>query len=109
MENAIIKSTTTPSAETSIEIQQILNGLRQLIETTKQQVLIYVNQQVSMQYYAVGKYIVENLHTDAYSDYGKQILATMSQTLQREYGSGYAGQTMVYRQTQSFHCHCSSE
>ncbi|MCQ2312388.1 MAG: PDDEXK nuclease domain-containing protein [Paludibacteraceae bacterium] len=90
MENIIVKSTTTPSAETSIEIQHILNGLRQLIETTKQQVLIYVNQQVSMQYYAVGKYIVENLHTDAYSDYGKQILATVSQTLQREYGSGYS-------------------
>ena len=87
MEDAIVKSTTTPSAETSIEIQQILNSLRQLIETTKQQVLIYVNQQVSMQYYAVGKYIVENLHTDAYSNYGKQILATVSQTLQREYGS----------------------
>ncbi len=49
MGNAIVKSTTTPSEETSIEIQQILNGLRQLIETTKQQVLVYVNQQVSLQ------------------------------------------------------------
>ncbi|MCQ2310209.1 MAG: DUF1016 N-terminal domain-containing protein [Paludibacteraceae bacterium] len=88
MENAIVKPIST--TEASIEINQILNGLRQLIETTKQQVLIYVNQQVSMQYYAVGKYIVENLHTDAYSDYGKQILATVSQTLQREYGSGYS-------------------
>ena len=43
MENAIVKSISTPLAETKTDIQQMLNGLRQLIETTKQQVLLCID------------------------------------------------------------------
>lgn len=89
METIVVTPSLTSSAA-NMQVEQMLIELRQLIESTKQQVLVYVNQQVSLQYYSIGKYIVENLHTDTYSDYGKQILVTLSQTLQREYGSGYS-------------------
>lgn len=84
METIVVTPSLTSSAA-NMQVEQMLIELRQLIESTKQQVLVYVNQQVSLQYYSIGKYIVENLHTDTYSDYGKQILVTLSQTLQREY------------------------
>ncbi len=90
METIVVTPSLISSSAANMQVEQMLIELRQLIESTKQQVLVYVNQQVSLQYYSVGKYIVENLHTDAYSDYGKQILVTLSQTLQREYGSGYS-------------------
>lgn len=70
--------------------ENLLNGIREIIDSTRRQAMVYVNQQVSWQYYSVGKYIVENLHADTYTDYGKRIVATVSQQLQNEYGKGYS-------------------
>lgn len=66
--------------------ENLLNGIREIIDSTRRQAMVYVNQQVSWQYYSIGKYIVENLHADTYTDYGKRIVATVSQQLQNEYG-----------------------
>lgn len=88
--NTLTISPSSSISAANVQTEQMLVELRQLIESTKQQVLVFVNQQVSIQYYSVGEYIVENLHADAYSDYGKQILVTLSQSLQREYGRGYS-------------------
>ena len=70
--------------------EHLICGIRQIIDTTRRQVMVYVNQHISLHYYSVGKFIVENLHAETYDNYGKAILATVSQTLQKEYGKGYS-------------------
>ena len=70
--------------------ERLLSGIRQIIDTTRRQAMAYVNQQISLQYYSVGRYIADNLHAETYDNYGKAILATVSQTLQQEYGKGYS-------------------
>lgn len=84
MKNVILSQQENEVAE------NLLEGIRQIIDTTRRQTMVYVNQQISLQYYSVGLYIVNKLHTDVYDNYGKAILATVSQQLQSEFGKGYS-------------------
>ncbi|MCF0187132.1 MAG: hypothetical protein HUJ98_11660, partial [Bacteroidaceae bacterium] len=70
----------TLSRQENVIAEQLICGIRQIIDTTRRQVMVYVNQHISLQYYSVGKFVVENLHAETYDNYGKAILATVSQT-----------------------------
>ncbi|GHT38695.1 hypothetical protein AGMMS49965_02870 [Bacteroidia bacterium] len=60
--------------------EQLLFGIEQLIEQTGRQVAVYLNTTVSHLYWS-GNYIVAEIQYETYSDYGQQILATLSQRL----------------------------
>ena len=69
--------------------EQLLFGIEQLIEQTGKRVAVYLNSEVSNLYWSIGNYIVSEIQYETYSEYGQQILATLSQRLTEKFGKGY--------------------
>lgn len=67
----------------------LYDGVITIIDNAMEQVAIYVNAHVSMTYWNVGKFIIDDMAYQTYSAYGKKILATLSQRLTARYGKGY--------------------
>lgn len=68
---------------------RLLQGIENLIEQTGRQVAVYLNTTISCLYWAIGNHIVAEIGYETYTDYGKQILATLSQRLTEKFGKGY--------------------
>lgn len=68
----------------------LLDDLRILIEETQQGVAVAVNAALTLLYWRIGKRINEEILQGERADYGKQILATVSQELMRDYGKGFS-------------------
>lgn len=69
---------------------KLFNSLRELIQTSKQQAVVYLNQATNHLYWSIGNYILKELKHEVYSGYGKQTLATLSQQLTETFGKGYS-------------------
>jgi predicted nuclease of restriction endonuclease-like (RecB) superfamily len=67
----------------------LLQGIEALIEQTGKQLAVYLNTKINRLYWSIGNYIITEIHYQTYSDYGKQILATLSQRLTEKFGKGY--------------------
>lgn len=72
----------------------LLEDLRRLIEETRQGVAATVNAALSLLYWRVGKRINEEILKGERAVYGKEILATVSQELVRDYGNGFGEKNM---------------
>jgi predicted nuclease of restriction endonuclease-like (RecB) superfamily len=68
----------------------LLEDLRRMIEETRQGVAATVNAALSLLYWRVGKRIKEEILQGERAEYGKEILATVSQELVRDYGKGFS-------------------
>jgi predicted nuclease of restriction endonuclease-like (RecB) superfamily len=68
----------------------LLHELRSLIEETRATVATTVNAALSTLYWQIGKRINQEILKGERGDYGKEILATLSQQLSREYGNGFS-------------------
>ena len=68
----------------------LLAEIRALIEDARRQVAHAANAGLTIAYWRIGKrLLVENL-TDGRGAYGQQILASLAQQLEREYGKGFS-------------------
>lgn len=74
----------------SVASSPLLDDLRRMIEETRQGVAVMVNAGLTMLYWRVGKRINEEILKGERADYGKQILATVSQELVNDYGKGFS-------------------
>jgi hypothetical protein len=73
----------------SVVSPPLLDDLRRMIEETRKGVAVTVNAGLTMLYWRVGKRINEEILKGERADYGKEILATVSQELIRGYGNGF--------------------
>lgn len=73
-----------------IENKNLLNELKNLIETTKQNVAISVNSSLTLMYWQIGYKINEDILKNSRAEYGKEILQTVSAKLTEEFGQGYS-------------------
>lgn len=75
------------------EIQQIgcriTEGVSQIIDGARHSVAVYLNSEVTMTYWHIGKYIVSELDAVGEEKYGAKIVATVSQLLTARFGKGY--------------------
>ncbi len=67
----------------------LLGDIKSLIEQSKQQVAVTVNAAMSMLYWQIGKKINQEILNDKRAEYGKQIVATLSEHLIPEYGNSF--------------------
>jgi len=67
----------------------LYNEISLLIKLTKQNVATTVNSALSILYWNIGKYIVDEVLKNSRADYGKEILQILSAQLVKEYGKGY--------------------
>lgn len=65
-------------------------GVGRIIEQSKHTIAVYLNSEVSMTYWRIGKYIAAELDAVGGDKYGSKIVATASQQLTERYGKGYS-------------------
>ena len=68
----------------------LFDDIKSLIEQTKQNVAVLVNSSLTLMYWHIGKKINDEILENKRAEYGKEIVATLSQQLQKEYGKGYS-------------------
>ena len=68
---------------------RLYQGVVEIINDAKQEVIVYVNKHANMMFWHIGHFINEDLGYKQYSAYGDKILATLSQRLTALYGKGY--------------------
>jgi hypothetical protein len=85
MRNELTKSGNLPLVP-----KDLLGDVRKLIEETRAAVATTVNVGMTALYWQIGKRINEEVLKGERVDYGKEILATLSQELARDYGRGFS-------------------
>src|SRR6218665_3616919 len=68
----------------------LLREIKELIEQSRQQAAVAVNSAISMLYWNIGKRINDELLGNQRAEYGKEIVASLAQQLELEYGSGWS-------------------
>ena len=68
----------------------LFEQIKNLIEQTKNNVAIAVNSSLTMMYWHIGKLINDEILQNKRAEYGKEIVATVSQQLITQYGKGYS-------------------
>lgn len=68
----------------------LFEQIKNLIEQTKNNVAIAVNSSLTMMYWNIGKLINDEVLQNKRAEYGKEIIATVSQQLIKQYGKGYS-------------------
>lgn len=68
----------------------LFEQIKNLIEQTKNNVAVAVNSSMTMMYWHIGKLINDEILQNKRAEYGKEIVATVSQQLITQYGKGYS-------------------
>jgi predicted nuclease of restriction endonuclease-like (RecB) superfamily len=87
---------------------KLLGDIRQMIEEARAAVAVTVNAGLTMLYWRIGNRINQEILKGKRGDYGKQILATLSQELARDYGEGFS-YTALTRMVKFAECFPDSE
>ena len=85
--NDLIKDI-TPSEMQQISTR-ITDGVGNIIEQSKRTIAVYLNSEVSMTYWKIGKYIAGELDAIGEDKYGAKIVSTVSRLLTERFGTGY--------------------
>ena len=80
--------------EKFIENKSLLEDLKNLITSTKEQVAVSVNSSLTLMYWQIGYKINEDILKNSRAEYGKEIIATVSQQLVEEFGSGFSSKNI---------------
>jgi predicted nuclease of restriction endonuclease-like (RecB) superfamily len=70
--------------------QNLFCEIKSLIEQGRRQVAVTVNATMTLLYWQVGKRLNDEVLKDRRAEYGKQVVATLSQQLTEEYGKGWS-------------------
>ena len=68
----------------------LIGDIRRLIETARQNVAVAVNTGLTILYWQIGSRIRQDILKEKRAEYGKEIVATLSQELTKEYGNGFS-------------------
>ena len=74
----------------NINIDELYNRIVTLIENTKRNVAVAVNNEMTLLYWNIGKDITDNVLNNQKAEYGKAVIKKLSQRLASEYGRGYS-------------------
>jgi len=74
--------------------QVLLADLSQIIEQSKQFVVVQANSVMTMLFWSVGKRINEDVLKNKRADYGKQIVATLARQLTEKYGKNFESRNL---------------
>jgi len=83
------KKKTLTLNNTQINETSLFTHISKIIEKRKYRAGMYANREVTLMYWEIGRYIGSVLLGGERAEYGKKILATLSQQLIKKYGSSY--------------------
>lgn len=72
---------------TELVSAELLNDLRQIIDTARKHVAITANKELTMMYWHIGDRINREVLGNERAEYGKQIVSQVATKLQEEYGT----------------------
>jgi hypothetical protein len=72
----------------------LFNDLSQLIEQSRNFVIVQANSVMTMLFWNVGKRINENILQNKPADYGKQVVSTLSAQLTEKYGNNFEAKSL---------------
>ena len=73
----------------AIDEKTLFTHVSEIIEKRKSNAGAYANREITLMYWEIGKYIGTALLGGDRAEYGKQIVATLSQQLMTQYGSSF--------------------
>ena len=73
----------------TIDESTLLKHISKIIESRKNRAGAYANREVTLMYWEIGRYIGSVLLGGERAEYGKKILATLSQELIKKYGRSF--------------------
>jgi len=79
-----------------MDTQTLFCDVRSLIEETRTSMAVTVNAGLTLLNWQIGKRIQTEVLNDQRAEYGKQIVATLSQRLIEEYGRGWSARQLRY-------------
>ena len=82
-------------AQKALMPPQLFRDIRGMIEEARSSVATTVNVGLTMLYWRIGKRINKEVLRGKRAEYGKEILATLSQQLMQEYGNGFSYSTLT--------------
>ena len=78
-----------PQSVITIDEVSLLKHISKIIDSRKNRAGAYANREVTLMYWEIGRYIGSVMLGGERSEYGRKIVATLSQQLIRRYGSGF--------------------
>lgn len=82
--------------EKFIENKSLLEDLKNLIVSTKEQVAISVNSSLTLMYWQIGFKINEDILKNSRAEYGNQIVHAVSTQLVKEFGSSFSKRNLFH-------------
>ena len=79
-----------------VEVTQLYTDVCRIIDDTRNRVAIFVNSEVCLTNWRVGKRIKEDVLFNKRAEYGKQIVKNLSARLTERYGKGWSLQTLQH-------------
>jgi DUF1016 N-terminal domain len=82
----------SPQIEPTLQIteQTLFREIRQLIDAAKQRAAAAINAEITLLYWQVGNRIQTEVLQGQRAEYGKQIIASLSEQLTQAYGRGWS-------------------
>ena len=104
------KTVTLPSsaAPDDVAVETLYQGIKQLVEQARTQVVVQVNQALVLTYWHVGKTIKQTVVTEARAEYGDATMQRLADRLVLDYGSGF-GRRNLFRMVKLYQSFDSME
>ena len=71
-------------------LESLVGEIKTLIEQSRQQVAVTVNATMTMLYWQIGRRINQEVLKEQRAEYGRQIVVSLAQQLETEYGRGWS-------------------
>ncbi len=97
-----------PAAPPDLAVDALYQDIRQLVERSRAQVVVQVNQALVLTYWHIGKAIKQSVITEARADYGDATMQKLADKLVLDYGQGF-GRRNLFRMVKLYQCFDSLE
>jgi len=79
-----------PNIEPQKNISTLYNNIKTIIDTSKQEAIIQLNNTMVLSYWEIGKQLKLEILKDERASYGEEVVQNISKKLTLEYGRGYS-------------------
>jgi predicted nuclease of restriction endonuclease-like (RecB) superfamily len=83
-------------SETQNTLNPIASDIKQMIDTSRENVAVAVNSEITLLYWKIGKRINEEVLGNERAEYGKRIVISLSKQLTEDYGKGWGKTHLNY-------------
>jgi len=84
-----------PNIETKKDISTLYNNIKNIIDTSKEQAIVQVNNTMILSYWKIGERLKKEILKDKRATYGKEVVKKISEKLTLEYGRGYSKASLL--------------